>query len=99
MTDAPNYLVTVLYREPLFERSIGRRGPPYRWTFELQATSRALAIEEARRRFEACRLESSVGWEREVVGWEVDTVVPQASGRQRPSPTRRWRPAGRGSSR
>ncbi len=80
MTDARNYLVTVLYREPLFERSIGRRGPPYRWTFELEATSRALAIEEARRRFEACRLESSVGWEREIVAFEVDSA-PQPSGR------------------
>ena len=75
MTDAARYLVTVLYREPLFERSIGRRGPPYRWTFELEATSRTVAIEEARRRFEACRLESSVGWEREIVAFEVDAVA------------------------
>lgn len=51
-------LVTVFYREPTFEARIRRRGAPYQWTLEIEASDASAAISMARRGFDAVAAES-----------------------------------------
>ncbi|MBW2528250.1 MAG: hypothetical protein JRI23_29000 [Deltaproteobacteria bacterium] len=68
----PVYSVTIYYREPTFEKRLGREGEPYRFTFEIRARTEQGAVRAARRQFwEMARL-SSVGWVREILRVEVD---------------------------
>lgn len=65
------FFVTVAYREPEFEKRIGRHGPAYRWTFEIDAPDAQTALELADGRFHEVAVQSGVGWAREIIGWHV----------------------------
>ncbi len=71
------FRVTIHYREPTYELFSGRRGDPYRWTFEVDAATPEGAESEARREFDELARASSVGWVRRIV--RVDTEPAAAS--------------------
>jgi len=76
MRALPNdtYRVTILYREPSYERARGRRADPYSWSFEVEALSVDSARAEAMRRFDELARNSGVGWVRRIE--RVLTEVP-----------------------
>lgn len=65
------FLVTVTYREPTFEERLGRDGPPYAWTFDVDAPDAETARAIAEARFGEAAQQSGVGWPREVIDWHV----------------------------
>ncbi len=67
--------VTVFYREPTFEARLGRRGPPYRWEYEIEAVDAPTAIAIACREFDEVARASGVGWAREIVAWDVTAAA------------------------
>ncbi len=69
------FRVTVHYREPTYELFHGRRGEPYRWTFEVEAESPERAEREARRQFDELARVSNVGWVRTIVGIETEPAA------------------------
>ena len=63
--------VTLIYIEPTYAAHNGMTAVPYRWTFEVEAPDADQAVLEAIRKFRAAATESSVGWVREIVTWDV----------------------------
>lgn len=65
------YRVRILYREPSYERRAGAKREPYRWTYEVPASSQDQAVDCAVAEFHRMARLSSVGWVREIVAIEV----------------------------
>ena len=58
------YEVTIRYREPSYERKVGPKAEPYRWTFEIVSDDDATARDRAVGQFREMERLSSVGWVR-----------------------------------
>jgi hypothetical protein len=66
------FKVTVFYREPDFEARIAPRAEPFRWTYQIKASSPTAAASAAAAEFaETARL-SSVSWRRDIIA--IDTA-------------------------
>jgi hypothetical protein len=71
------YRVTIRYREPGFERRLGRSGAEaYRWTYRIEAIDVEAARQDAVRQFEDTAKQSQVGWRRDIVGVDVEPGEP-----------------------
>ena len=66
------FLVTVEYQEPTYRQD----GHCYAFTFRVDATSPASAVDVALAEFRTMAVLSSVGWVREVVAVHVKPVQP-----------------------
>ncbi len=71
------FSVTVLYREPTYERRFGKKRLAHRFTFRVAADSVDAAREQALAEFETWARLSGVSWIREVVG---TLVLPDRCG-------------------
>ncbi len=69
------YEVVILYREPSFERIIGRVGPPYRYALDVQAHDLQSAFLEARACFDEMAKASWAGWRRQIVMMTARLVI------------------------
>ena len=69
--DKKKFRVRIMYREPNFEDSIGRKEDPFTWTYRINAVDEAAAIALAINEFHATAKLSSVGWVRNIVSVEV----------------------------
>jgi len=67
------YEVTIRYREPSYERAVGRKAEPYRWTYEIVSDDDADARKRAVGKFREMERLSSVGWIREIE--QIDVTV------------------------
>ncbi len=65
------YSVEIVYREPTYELRRGKKSRPYRYTFEVVASSEDSALRQAVTEFHETAQHSSVGWIREIVSTEV----------------------------
>jgi hypothetical protein len=65
---AAGFRVTIHYREPSYEASVGRAPTTYRWTYLVQARGESEAERIAVERFRMTAEQSSVGWVRVVTG-------------------------------
>ena len=75
LTDSCVYRVRIEYREPTYELRTGPKPAPYRWTYEIVATSTGEASAAALSEFRTMATLSSVGWTRQVVGVFADAAL------------------------
>jgi len=71
MTPPTTYMVAIEYREPTYEERVGKKPEPYRWTFQITATTEAEASQAALREFRTIERLSGVGWTRNIVSINV----------------------------
>ena len=81
MGNGEEYLVTIYYREPTYERYHGAKEKPYHWTYRVRAKGEKSARDGALMEFREMARLSNVGWGREVESVEVCGVnqVPQGT--------------------
>jgi hypothetical protein len=68
---ARRYEVTIRYREPTYEKAVGPKAEPYRWTYEMVADDEVDARKRALGEFREMERLSSVGWRREIEAIDV----------------------------
>jgi hypothetical protein len=73
---SPVYRVTIRYREPGFERRLGRSGEAYRWTYRIEALDPDSATRRAVEQFEDTARQSQVGWRRDIVAIDAELIDP-----------------------
>jgi hypothetical protein len=60
------YQVTIRYREPTYEKAVGPKAEPYRWTYDMLADDEVEARKRAVGEFRKMERLSSVSWPREI---------------------------------
>lgn len=68
------FLVTIHYREPTYEKKMGRGPKSYKWTFSIKAQDEETAKSKAVAEFKQTTALSWVGWGREVIEVECKEV-------------------------
>ena len=66
MTEGEEFLVTIYYREPVYELYHGSAKGPYQWTYRVRATGKRGARKDALTQFRAMERLSNACWGREV---------------------------------